>query len=295
MVIISNLRQILCGRAAPVARAGGSRAYVTPDAEARVPPLLHSADTGRMARGFTLVELIAVLAILALIVSLLVTILSQGDDAVRSGTGRAESRMAARAALNLLSRDIENAVADSFLGFLLEDGETDEDSYGVGNSNLRFAFAGDSMTGTNRDISLASYYVRSSTDSSYQSHELVRSVSPVSPAAPAGDPDNPYWSDAWLTETSTNNAEVLLGNVAAFFVAGPGSSSSYNSTNNENRLPEYVDVYLEVLDEPDARTVANMASGASVNTNDIYDFIDYRVRRYSTRIHFNNRYGQKER
>jgi prepilin-type N-terminal cleavage/methylation domain-containing protein len=250
---------------------------------------------GRSTNAFTLIEMIAVLAILAVIVAFLVTIFSYGDDAVRTSTGRADSRMAARAALNILSRDIENAMANpSSLAFRLEDGEAGEYSYDLLNSNLRFAFVGSSMTGTNRDVSLVSYAVRSSSNSSYQAYELVRSLSSVSPSAPAGDSGNPYWEDDWLDGTDTNNAEILLQNVAAFFVAAQGSSSEYNSTNYGNRLPEYLDVYLEVLDEPDARIAGNMLAGG-VDDADIYEFVDHRVRRYSTRIHFNNRYGQKER
>jgi hypothetical protein len=239
--------------------------------------------------------MIAVLSILAVIVAFLVTIFSYGDDAVRSSTGKAENRMAARAALNLLSRDIENTAADTNLVFLLQNGDSDEDSYGVANSNLRFAFLGSSITGTNRDVSLVSYMVRSSSNSSYQAHELVRSLSSVSPAAPAGDSANPYWRDDWLSNTDTFDDEILLQNVAAFFVAAPGDASEFDSRVSNGRLPRYIDVYLEVLDEPDARTVDNMSSSASVSTNDIYEFVDYRVRRYSTRIHFNNRYGQRER
>lgn len=247
------------------------------------------------ASAFTLIEMIAVLAILAVVVVLLVSLFTYSDDAVRNSTGRAVNRMAASAAINMLTRDIGNAVTDpSNLVFRIQEGNPDEVSYNAINSNLRFAFLGDSTVETNRDVSLVSYSVRSATNASYQSYELVRSISPVAPAAPAGDPSNPYWEDDWIDATETNNAETLLENVAAFFVAAPGDASEYDSRNNGDRLPEYVDVYIEVLDEPDARIIDNMTTGGAGSSN-IYDFVNYRVRRYSTRVHFNNRYGQKKR
>ena len=84
---------------------------------------------------------------------------------------------------------------------------------------------------------------------------------------------------------------VLAG--LAFFWEGSDALREYysDSAANSNPLPSYVDVYLEILNERDAKRVVEM-QGRGIDPD---EYIERNVRRYTTRVHFQNRNGYRPR
>jgi hypothetical protein len=56
-------------------------------------------------------------------------------------------------------------------------------------------------------------------------------------------------------------------------------------------LPEYVDIYLELLDDESAGKAADLAFGGG----DAVDFVERKVTRHTARVFFHNREGYKKR
>ena len=95
------------------------------------------------------------------------------------------------------------------------------------------------------------------------------------------------------------NARVLAENVSAlaFYVRDPdgetGFSRDYYSgwAENSNMLPEYVDVYLELLDDDAAGKTAELEFRGGDYTNSV----ERNVTRHTARVFFHNREGYKQR
>ena len=63
---------------------------------------------------------------------------------------------------------------------------------------------------------------------------------------------------------------------------------------NEDQLPEFVDILLEVLNDQHAEETSQMAQNG-IPPKDIRRFVEKNLRRYSTRIYFQNRHGYRRR
>ncbi|MCE9613684.1 MAG: prepilin-type N-terminal cleavage/methylation domain-containing protein [Lentisphaerae bacterium] len=97
---------------------------------------------------------------------------------------------------------------------------------------------------------------------------------------------------------------VIAGNIGSLrlYAAGPGGNltTEYNSTDFANRLPEFVDVMLEVMSEEDARKAGDLelryrASRAPTDRVSLTQFVERNAQRYTTRVYFHNRSGYRQR
>ena len=81
-----------------------------------------------------------------------------------------------------------------------------------------------------------------------------------------------------------------------FFAAdGNGAvMSTYDTADLENEfcLPEYVDIILDLLNEEDAIKAAKLYTDSEDNGK---KFVEKKIRRYTTRVYFHNRYGYRDR
>jgi|GEM_PF-3492629 len=116
-----------------------------------------------------------------------------------------------------------------------------------------------------------------------------------------------YW---WYTRRPGGASyAVVADNLVGFkVVAGPpvrrriGAEwklvmlENYDSMDYSNQLPEYVDIYLELLNERDALQAAKMWSDSNfaAQTNTAA-FIERNAKRYATRVYFHNRQGYRPR
>ncbi|MDA1088505.1 MAG: prepilin-type N-terminal cleavage/methylation domain-containing protein [Verrucomicrobia bacterium] len=284
-------------------------------------------------RAFTLIELLAAITILMLIVSMLVTIFAQSDRAWRVGTGRADTNTEGRAAINAIVQDLEYAVADDLISFIMrpdvERPEGDNISYSYTNSEISFVSMLENASPQKRNAEEVHYWVRPSTTDdgniaakSLGRYQLMRTKVNTYEKPLAGAPkDRKAYnnqlsgSSAWYMRNGDNggrnnetNRGVLAENITALaFYAPPATSGgpprlTYDSTDaaNSNQLPLYVDVVLELLSDEDAQRAAQLESRAAQSGNpqlkqQMVNFVDKNSRRYTTRVYFQNRAGYRKR
>lgn len=236
-------------------------------------------------RGFSMIELLAVTALLVVITVTLADLFASSEASALRGIGHTRTEAAARAALTMLTRDLEGAVADRYFTFRLRD---DTRAYGLNNSRLDFVVLQTPENDGDRDAHLVTYRVEPVIDTEggttlTQRCDLIRYRSPVAIGAATGSSDNAYWSDTWSLDADPDNGALLLRNVAFFHVEAdekPGYDA--HDPDNSNVPPAFLDIYLEVLDRRDAGQVANMVRGGADSTN-VTAFIEDRVRRYAAR------------
>jgi len=264
----------------------------------------------RKRKGFTLIELMAAMLILIIIVMMMVTVFNDAEKMWYLGTDRTMNCISGRAAMNLITHDLEHAAADDVLTFVTRPDRDGTSFYGTPLTYDEICFVSlqnDSADGcrTAREIF---YYVTTNS-------------TPASPAQP-GNLMRGYYSAAisstnyqkhcylnrnWYNEGPLNpgrnnsNPRPIVEHVVALSFLAPTnqngycgndyySTNSYNYSSNfvlRDSLPEYVDVFLEVLDESDALKLSGVTNKVA--------FVERNARRYSTRVYFHNRLGYKKR
>lgn len=241
-------------------------------------------------KGFTLIELLAAMAILMAMVAMIGIIFTKSNIVWTIGSNNAENNTSGRTAINMIARDLQYAVADSNLTFCFRDDESDESSYGFTNSEIFCVSFQNDSSDANRTACEIYYWVREMTNSQggLDRYELVRGCHSITNYYT----NNCYWNTNWYeTGPSQNDQGVIAQNVAAFCLLAPDSNGKvfqdYNSqdTNNNNRLPEYADVYLEILNKREAKQAAAMPSSNQK------EFVERNAKRFTARIFFHNRYG----
>lgn len=261
-------------------------------------------------KAFTLVELLCAMAILMIIVLLMSMIFEDTERAWALGTGRAENNMSGRAALNLLAHDLQYGVADYLLTFCMrkDPGLTTYGTYYDADEVFVVSLQDSSADGlrTAREIY---YWVEQQPGYTYR-YQLMRGVytNALCDAAYVNNhsysnvtwyDDNPRPGTPAATHPGTN--AVIGVNVAAFGVMAPNgngvivhdyvSSDTNVLENNNDRMPEYIDVYVETLTDRDAKRAASIMPGTAA----CHDFVRKNARRYATRVYFHNRMGYKAR
>jgi len=265
--------------------------------------------------GFTLLELLASIAILSIIVVAMSKIFAESDRAWTLGTVRATCSADGRAALNIIEHDLEYAVAGTYtnpyatnvscnLTLSLINSTTSPKLFGLENSELRFISLKNKSTNDHpRAAMQIIYWVRTN---AWQTYDLVKSET----YAYDKGGDNSwrcYNNTNWYTAPGVKGNDGLIAeNVTAFnceatvftspttTASGLVTTNTYDSlapnikaANVTNCLPNYVDVMLEMLGDSDARQLQKEIS----NGRDARTFIEKRARRFTTRVYFNDRTG----
>jgi prepilin-type N-terminal cleavage/methylation domain-containing protein len=273
---------------------------------------MNKRNIGPEKHGFTLLELLASIALLSIIVVSMSKIFAESDRAWTLGTARATCSADGRAALNILEHDLQYAAAGCYtnpyetniscnLTFSLVNSATSPELFGLKNSELRFISLKNKSTNTHpRAAMQIVYWVRTN---AWQTYDLVKSETYAYDESGANVwrcYDNPTWYNAAGVK---GNDGLIAENVTAFYCeatvfTSPTTTASGLTTTNTyeslaprisgidatNTLPHYVDVMLEMLSESDARQLQKTGG-------DKRAFIEKRARRFTTRIYFNNRTG----
>jgi prepilin-type N-terminal cleavage/methylation domain-containing protein len=205
--------------------------------------------------GLNMIELLVAMVVLSLVVTMMAAIFRHSESAWTQGTGDNEVETAGRVALSLLTRDLQGAVADSNLTFDIEE------DYGLTNCEVCFIALQGSPTSTSRATRAIMYWVTNS--------ELIRAAQPVDI-----NTMNCYTNKDWFINypTPLTLTAVVARNVSRFRLATNDYYSA--ATANSNRLPQYVDICLDVLSERDALQAAKL-----------------KAKRFTTRVYFPNRNG----
>lgn len=250
------------------------------------------------AAGFNLLELLIAMTVLVAVVTVACAVFTHSDEAWFRGTGRAANLSAGRAAMDLMTLDLQQAVADSRLTFRVQQDRALCASYGFTNDEVCLVSLQSDSSDTNRTAREIAYWVRRETVP-YERYQLVRGCHAISNVSDTAGLDNCYFYGDWFKDLPEGGAGrpsgpdvgVLVDNVAALAFDCPAVTGHYDSRDYTNRLPEYLDVFLEVLDERAARQANDLAADPPAQR----DFVERKARRYSTRINFLNRQGYEPR
>lgn len=200
----------------------------------------------RPHRGFTLIELLASMTILAIIIGLLALTLDFATDTWHSSQNRVRLLAQGRAVLDGMAQDLRQSVASTNLLFAgVADTNApfvigaDDDSYGATNNCLGF-FKLLASPGTNRACEAVVFGILP-TNGIFR---LTRTSQRFQTGTDAPGPTN-YW--------------VLADNLAALrFTPSTGFDNAEFSAELAT-LPSYLDIFLELLSDEDARAAANLS------------------------------------
>jgi prepilin-type N-terminal cleavage/methylation domain-containing protein len=266
----------------------------------------------RASTAFTLIELICAMAILLMIGAVVGKIFAGSEIIWTRTTTRTDKNADGRAALQMLSHDLQYAVAyedvDSAgravrVTFRMQEDRNGLTSYGFPNSEICFVSLQHDSADQNRTAREIHYYVKEIAGSPGQ-YELRRHY--YSKAISDTPLAHCYFNETWYktggvsAQTGVPNpgrpsgGGVIVGNIAGFSVTWPdpaAPNAEYDSTAHTNRVPEYVDIYLEVLSQREATEAATFPA----NSADQRDYVERKARRFTSRVYFHNRHGYRRR
>ncbi len=225
--------------------------------------------------GFTLVEIMVAMSVLAILVMMIGNIFQQVSSSWNIGTQSADANTAARAALNFMAQELGQAVAGPIEAAPGAVNPLPCLSFEVANNGTDVSFV--TLTGeASRDadrgaLRRSAFYF----DSSSNVMRYARQV---------------QWDASYTVEPSHQGAHTLIRNVVDFwmcvysnrtdFEVNQGWSENVRFT---NALPVCLDIYLEILSESD---MARWQSRGKDN-----EFREQNAQSYSTRVYFQNRQG----
>jgi prepilin-type N-terminal cleavage/methylation domain-containing protein len=279
------------------------------DGFARVRP--KNSSKAWLQRGFTLVELLAAMAIVTLLVLLMARIFTESTNMWSFGTRRITGAAEARVIMDYLVREMSMAIADEVITFKLN---SDQDalygvySYGAGSDEVAFVAmvrAGDTYfrRTANQFVYFIAPMVDENIDPIPNRYRLVRTRRTQSMFnnernRDRGAYNNPEWWRDMPPDWTENRGpqgflalETIAENVAAFEVwawsaNGNDYRFSYNSADEGNMLPLWVDIYLELLGEDQAVQAAALWS---IDEQRSREFVEANAQRYTARVYFPNR------
>ena len=267
--------------------------------------------------GFSLVELMSGMAILMVMVTLMGVVFTSSNKVWTTGTGRAGNSTDGRAALAMLAHDLQYAVADGtngvpqltcYMGY----DRNNLFSYGFTNSEICFvSLENDPSSTSPRTAEELEYYVlEDCTNPHSHTYSLYRGSWPPGNDLYSNPTTHCYYNPTWYQNRPPTNSPIARNVVGFAVYAMPyfatsdvrmyRSSDPYTdpsgSTVVSNRMPMYVDMYLEVLNDDDSVRAANMVSTYGSETDPtVLKFIEQNERRYSTRVYFLNQNGYNPR
>jgi prepilin-type N-terminal cleavage/methylation domain-containing protein len=234
--------------------------------------------------GFTLIELLVAVTILAVMTLIISRIVSQTNSAITANTRQAIQNANARMALDFMSEELNQAVADARLKFQRDENPSFPVLASVyGNSSfpcheLRFvAFTGlldPADASQDREAVRIAYYVRNVGGT----NSLWRSAQPIAPQP------NQY-TNVWMnfvgpsTPPAARESEIIAHVVEFRVVCHDTNATTVMDSSEYDHLPAYLDVYLALLSDPEARRAKTFADGS---TNQ-QDYVFRHAKRYHTR------------
>ncbi len=243
--------------------------------------------------AFTLIELLAAMAVLSIMMLMFANIFSSSGKAWTSGTRRTEQNMNGRAVLEFLGKEIGQSIINSS-GLVFQvsykapsDPRSMQVSYLYDNSALHCVSARGCESPTYPDEArLINYYVSPQTDSDGFKHfQLMRAqcmdqnvISTVYKQL------TPTWLQSTAGQTGWS-VSVLVDNITQFYVLANGNNPNFKSSNVPVQLPAYVDILIGFLSEDDARKAQYLASDVQTN------FLNKAEKRFTRRVYLQNRTG----
>ncbi len=276
----------------------------------RTDATLRRVHTGR--RAFTLVELLAAMAVFALIMLMLGSILSGSMRTWSTGERNVQNNTTARAVLDLLSRDISQAVADGRLTMEVFTNSYNQTTknwqgsgqiYGLYPHKFCFASMSGDLPSTNstqvsrrknsnspvpnavaRELQLVKYFIAVAGTGTALTNKLMRWTSQ--------DPNQV--TDAYVLPSTGTWTTDLAGDPTHIYGGGQTNEVARNITTFEvyklanytkYELPPYVDVVIGFLSDQDAVRVRLLPSAQQTA------FVVAHEQRFTTRVAVPNSMG----
>jgi len=237
-----------------------------------------AGKAGRLAAGFTLIEVLVAMTVLAVMVLMVANIFQSSSASWNIGTQKADMNTAARAALDFMARELASAVAGPVeainpsalpISFQLM----------AGGNGVRFvALSGDPANGR----ALRGIQFQHGAIGNPLMHEcFTNDFKPYEGIGAWGTGSGPQP----LIENVLSLKMVAFANESEF---GGVGSSIYNILPNTNGLPLCVDIALEMMSDDDMQRY--LQPGV-----DQPSFKARNAKVYSTRVYFPNRQGYQAR
>lgn len=249
----------------------------------------------RASRGFSLIEVLAAMAVLSIIVLIVSKMFVDANQAWAIGTRRVEQDIQARSALEWMTRELATAMADGVLSMKVEPGGN-TDYYGNVTTNITFTSknhrAEYRSSNPYREVQQIRYMLFPLTNAPPYFYTLGRQVTENESVATYQCYVTSNWT-ANLNSYAKEWANVIAEHVARFdvcvFITNSSSPTvpipqpNYDST--VHPPPIWIDLALVTLDENDARKAANVSSGNRIA------YIDRTAKRYVARAYPHNVQG----
>jgi prepilin-type N-terminal cleavage/methylation domain-containing protein len=243
-------------------------------------------------RGFTIIELLAAMAVLLIMVALLSRVFGLAATNWRNGNKRIESNNSGRTAIEFISRELAGLIISPH-GPTMRLQSDVSDFLAMESDKLTFVslnHTAEYRTNTQaryRDTQQIHYAVATNSSGSVCLYRWANENW-------GGDEFTCYHNSEWLNKMNGSvptdfNGGVLADNVRNFevFITPVGAvDPQENYDYATHGPPATIDVYLEVLAEEDAIR-AQLSPGDSA-------FLNAATRRYATRIYVQNRAGYSE-
>lgn len=256
----------------------------------------HALSTRHRTSAFTLIELLAAVTILMVIVWIMAVIFTESDRAWNLGTSRAEVNIEGRAALSMIAHDLQYALAyrahdaDGQLysvTFAIGPDRDGIESYGFSNDQASFISLQDDAQGASPYAMRAIWYYLTEDSQAPGKYVLRRNYESEN----LGDL-HIYDDPDWHTPGRSGKSETLAENVTALAFFLPDGTRTYQSPLNGDKLPEYVDIFLEILPPKAADEVLRMKDSGIQGWE---AYLERNARRFTTRVYFRNAHGYEER
>ncbi len=252
------------------------------------------------ATGFTLIEVLVAMGILVLIMVMMARIFTDLSTTWQTGTQRIAAASEGRVIMQFLAREISTAIADETVNFRVDNnalalyGESSSEIYFLGLARWL------SSTGGRRTGVQFAYFVDQMVDRDGKDlpnrYRLVRTrrINEMVDTAD-GRADSAYQNSDWWLTMDTQPFEVIANNIVGFQVMAYCETAGnfvddYQSSTRDNRLPLWVDIHLEMLDDVTAEQVAMLWNA---NNPEAQRILESNVRRYVMRVHFPQRLRQQ--
>lgn len=242
--------------------------------------------------GFSLIEVLSAMAILSIIVLMSARLFADSIQMWKIGNRRVEQDLSARAALELLGRQLTMVMVDPVLQMCVVPGALD--LYGNRSDMVTFTsfdhraenrwFASLGVSRPYRDIQQNRYaLVRPATNPPI-GFLVVRMITQDESWGTFRAYSDPSWAETY----SVGITNVLAEHVARFniytYIPGPGGQpvrrDNYNSRTDPP--PLWFDIVMYILDEDDAIRAANLSGTARIN------YLERNARRYVHRAYPHN-------
>jgi len=255
----------------------------------RPSPAARRRSAGARRAGFTLIELLAAMAILVMIVLMLGQLFTDASRAWTQGHRNVLVNGNARAALEVMAREIAAVGADETLSFRVLNGASTNLGYVSDKLDLVTlsytpAMAATGLTNAYRAGAQVGYYVaRMDTNTLFyiNRYRILRRETLIFNAVTyRGYVTNVWWDGSWASQGGVS----LLENVRCFSVTVYGRDglpylNSY--TSSVSGPPGWIDVRVSLLGDDDAIKVAVMGG----NTAEAIQYADQKAVWFSRRIY----------